>query len=381
VALRLVHTSDWHLGRALHEEPLLADQAWALDRLVELLRDRRPDALVVAGDVYDRAVPPSDAVALLDDFLTRVAALRIPVVAIAGNHDSPERLAFGSRLLEAGGVHLRGAIDRCAEPVAIADKGLVYAVPFLDPEVVRAAEGDESLRGHAEATARVVAKARADAATRALPTVLLAHAFVQGGVATPESERPCSVGGAGTVPATALSGFDYVALGHLHAPQAVAEGQRYSGSLLKYSFGEAQQAKCVLAVEVERGGARVEEVALGARRDVVRLRGTLRELLVRPELERHRDDLVEVALEDEGYVLDARNRLQARFRHVLNVTRTALAPGGEGAFARRVQAAGGDEHRLFESFFETVFGAAPGPEHRDVFASALAELRRAERAA
>jgi exonuclease SbcD len=247
--------------------------------------------------------------------------------------------------------------------------------------VVRAGEGDESLRGHAEATARVVGKVRADAVTRSLPTVLVAHAFVQGGQPTPDSERPCTVGGAGTVPATALAGFDYVALGHLHASQEVGSAQRYSGSLLKYSFSEAQQEKCVLVVEVERGEARVEKVPLGARREVARLRGTLQELLARADLATHEGDLVEVSLEDEGYVVDAKNRLQARFRHVLNVTRTVLAPGGEGTFARRVEAAGGDEHKLFESFFETVFGAVPGPEHRAVFASALSELRRSERAA
>lgn len=382
VALRLLHTSDWHLGRALHEESLLPDQAWALDRLEEVLRDARPDVLVVAGDVYDRAVPPAEAVSLLDDFLTRVASLGIPVVAIAGNHDSPERIAFASRLLEARGIHLRGTLERCAEPVVIPDKGCVYPVPFVDPDAVRGAAGDDAIRGHAGATEHVMAPIRADASLRALPAVVVAHAFVQGALPTPDSERPCAVGGAGTVPASTLAGFDYVALGHLHAPQEAFPGARYSGSLLKYSFSEASQRKGVVLVEVARGAApSVEHVALGARRDVVRIHGTLDELLHRPDLAPHAGDLVEATLEDEGYVVDARNRLQARFRHVLNVVRRVLSPGGEGTFARRVEEAGRDEVKLFDSFFETVTGAAPGPEYRAVFEESLAAMRNRERAA
>lgn len=381
MSFRLVHTSDWHLGRSLHDERLLEDQAWALERLLELLRESRPDALVVAGDVYDRAVPPTEAVALLDDFLTRAAELPLTVVAIAGNHDSPERLSFGSRLLERRGVHLRGGLERAAEPIEVAGKGLVYALPFVDPEVVRGACGEEEVRGHQAATERVLAGVRAAAKERDLPAVLVAHAFVQGAVETPESERPWAVGGSGSVPAAALSGFDYVALGHLHAPQEVAPAVRYAGSLLKYSFSEASQPKGVAVVELSRSGATAEVVPLGARRDVVRLQGSLAELLRRPELARHERDLVEVTLEDEGYVVDARARLQARFAHVLNVVRRTLAPGGEGAFARRVERAGGDHLQLFDSFFETVAGAAPGPAQRAVFGAAVGELVRKERAA
>ena len=378
--LRLLHTSDWHLGRTFFEESLLEDQAWALDRLLEALRDARPDALVVAGDVYDRAVPSADAVALLDDTLVRIAALGIPVIAIAGNHDSPERLSFGSRLLEGSHVHLRGALDGVARPVAVPGKGWVYAAPFVDPEIVRGMTGDETLRGHAAATARVLSAARQDAAGRDLPTVLLAHAFVQGAVETPDSERPISVGTAGSVPAATLSGFDYVALGHLHGPQEVAPGVRYSGSLLKYSFAEASHEKGALLVEVERGAARVEPVRLGQRRDVARIQGKIADLLARPELDVHRGCLLEVTLEDEGYVVDARSKLQARFPHVLNVRRTTLTPGGEGTFMSRVAGAAGDDQALFRAFLETVAGIAPGEAEAACFADAVDAVARKERA-
>ena len=285
MTFRVLHTSDWHLGRALHEESLLGDQAWALDQLVALARDERPDAIVVAGDVYDRAVPPAEAVALLDDVLTRLAELRIPVVVIAGNHDSGERLSFGSRLLAAQGVHLRGALSDAHEPIEIAGKGFVYALPFVDPDVVRGLLGDDEIRGHAAGTERIVSRLRSDAAGRALPTVLVAHSFVQGAVQTPESERPIVVGTAGSVPPETVRGFDYVALGHLHAAQAVSDGVRYCGSLLKYSFAEATHEKGMVLVEVARGGASVRTIPIAAKRDVVRIQGTLDDLLRRADLE------------------------------------------------------------------------------------------------
>ena len=379
--LRLLHTSDWHLGRTFFEESLLPDQAWVLDRLVDALRETRPDALVIAGDIYDRAVPSGDAVALLDDILVRIAGLGIPVIAIAGNHDSPERLSFGSRLLEGSRVHLRGALTGVATPVAIPGKGFVYAVPFVDPEVVRGITGDEALRGHAAATERVLAEARQDAAVRDLPTVLVAHAFVQGALETPDSERPISVGTAGSVPVGTLAGFDYAALGHLHGPQEVAPGVRYSGSLLKYSFAEAGHEKGAFLVEVERGLARVEAVPLGQKRDVARIQGKIADLLVRSDLARHQGDLLEVTLEDEGYVVDARSKLQARFPHVLNVRRTALTPGGEGSFMTRVAGAAGDDQALFRAFLETVISAPPTGPQAACFADAVDAVARKEREA
>jgi exonuclease SbcD len=258
----------------------------------------------------------------------------------------------------------------------------VFAVPFVDPDVVRGLEGDEALRGHAAATERVLARVRAAAAARDLPTVLAAHAFVQGAAQTPDSERPIVVGTAGSVAPATVAGFDYVALGHLHAPQEVSDRVRYSGSLLKYSFSEAEHEKGVVLAEVWRGGARVRRIPLGAPRDVVRLRGRLDDLLRRPDLARHENDLVEVTLDDEGYVLDARRKLQARFAHVLNVVRRELAAApGLGTFGQQVAGAGKDDLKLFESFFEAVTDALPGPEHRQVFTDALAEIGRKERAA
>lgn len=379
MSLRVLHTSDWHLGRALHEESLLPDQAWALERFVAVAKDARPDVIVIAGDIYDRAVPSPDAVTLLDDALTRLAALDVPTVVIAGNHDSAERLTFGARLMSARGVFLRGALNDAHSPVEIPGKGFVYPLPFVDPDVVRGLHGDDEIRGHAHATARVLERVRADAARRPHPTVLVAHSFVQGATQTPDSERPV-VGTAGSVPLETVAGFDYVALGHLHAPQAVSESVRYSGSLLKYSFSEAAHVKGAILVEVESGRAIAQTIPLGARRDLARIRGTLQNLLTRSDLEKHHGDLVEATLDDRDYVVDAKRRLQARFPHVVSVVRSELAVPTAGiSFSRQVAGAGRDDLKLFDSFFRTVTGAEVGDEHRAVFTEALAAVDRQER--
>jgi exonuclease SbcD len=271
---------------------------------------------------------------------------------------------------------LRGDLARIHEPVEIPDRGFIYAAPFIDPEVVRGMEQDETVRGHAVATERALARARADASLRALPTVLIGHSFVQGAKETPDSERPLSVGGSASIPAATLGGFDYVALGHLHAPQEVAPAIRYSGSLLKYSFSEASHEKSVALVEVGRGEARPRLLPLGASRNVVRIQGTIDDLLRRPDLARHERDLVEATLEDTGYVVDAKNRLQKRFAHVLNVVRKELMPGSGGDFARKVAEAGNDDQRLFESFFRAVTSVAPTDEEARLYAVALQDVRR-----
>jgi exonuclease SbcD len=279
-------------------------------------------------------------------------------------------------------VHLRGVTELSPAPIPLLGKGILYPLPFIDPEAVRGLAGDEQLRGHSAATERVVSGLRAAAAAQPLPAILIAHAFVQGAAQTPDSERPIVVGNAGSVPAQVLAGFDYVALGHLHAPQEVACGMNYSGSLLKYSFAEVNHTKGVLLVEVNRGTSTARQLPLGARRDVVRLRGTLEHLLHRPELDRHRGDLVEATLEDPGYVLDARRRLQERFPHVVSVVRAELATGtAQGTFGQQVAGAGQDDRRLFEAFFATVAGAAPDAAQQAAFDEALAASDRQERGA
>jgi exonuclease SbcD len=264
--MRFIHTADWHLGRLFHTVHLTEDQQYVLDQFVDLVADVRPAAVIIAGDVYDRGVPPTEAVELLNDVLGRIVrGLGVPVVMIAGNHDSPSRLGFGSELLAAEGLHIAGPLPAGgALTVPFADDNgplFVQAVPYADPVDVRAAFAEPAIQTHEQAMRALAARARGltPAGARSL---FVGHAFVAG-AATSDSERPLTVGGAGTVPAAVFEGFDYVALGHLHLPQrAGAEAIRYAGSLLTYSFKEVAQHKSVSVVEIGAPGSGVLQAAL-----------------------------------------------------------------------------------------------------------------------
>ncbi len=269
--MRLLHTSDWHLGRSLHRADLRDAQQAFLEHLVEIVRTERVDAVLVSGDVYDRAIPPVDAIAMCEEALVRLRDAGARVVVISGNHDSPTRLGFGGRLVEAAGVHLRTRVPSLADPVLLEDEaGLlpIYAIPYLEPEAVRhllptpvqperqaePPEPDQPVRGHEGVLGQAMACIAADRAERrARRAVVLAHGWVTGGMQT-ESERDICVGGVGSVPASLFSSFDYAALGHLHGPQVLADRLRYSGSPLPYSFSEASQRKGSWLVEIDAGG-------------------------------------------------------------------------------------------------------------------------------
>ena len=264
--MRFIHTADWHLGRLFHTVHLTEDQQHVLDQFVDLVADVRPAAVIIAGDVYDRGVPPTEAVELLNDVLGRIVrGLGVPVVMIAGNHDSPSRLGFGSQLLAAEGLHIAGPLPAGGSlTVPFADDDgplLVQAVPYADPIDVRAAFAEPAIQSHEQAMRALTARAR-DLTPAGARSLFVGHAFVAG-AGTSDSERPLTVGGAGTVPATVFEGFDYVALGHLHLPQrAGAEAIRYAGSLLTYSFKEVTQRKSVSIVEIGAPGSGVLQAAL-----------------------------------------------------------------------------------------------------------------------
>lgn len=323
--MRLLHTSDWHLGRSLHRADLHGAQAAFLDHLVDTVRAERVDAVLVSGDVYDRALPPVEAVALCEDALWRLRDAGARVVVISGNHDSARRLGFGSRLVDAAGVHLRTRVAAVAEPVMLADahgEVAVFAIPYLEPGVVEGelppVEDAEEARGHAGVLRRATSAVRAAHAGRGGGrSVVLAHGWVTGGAAC-ESERDISVGGTGAVPSALFDGFDYVALGHLHGPQTMAAHLRYSGSPLPYSFSEAGQAKGSWLVELDAAGlARVEHVPAPAYRRLTRLRGTLAELLASPAHASAERDFVSATLTDAARPEGAMDRLRTRFPHVL----------------------------------------------------------------
>ena len=370
--MRIIHTADWHLGRLFYGAHLTDDQAHTLDGLVALAAEVRPDAIIIAGDVYDRAVPPPEAVALLDETLWRLVETGAAVVVIAGNHDNAERLGFGARLLARSNLHVVGPIS--VEPVSIAvgsgpGAGRIWTMPYADPAIVRAVLGDDTLRGHDEATAALTDRIRASMSPDEC-NVLVGHAFVTGGVVTEDSERPLTVGGSGEVGLHRFDGFDYAALGHLHRPQQVGSARvRYAGSLLKYSIAEAGHCKSVSVVDVDGPGLepRIQEVSLPVRRDVRVLRGELRALVEQAPPD-NRQDYVYCELEDQTPQFDALGELRRVYPNAIGFRRLTaeVVAGPTGLCASEV--AKQDAASLFAGFFEHVTGGQPTSEQRDIFA-------------
>lgn len=358
--MRILHTSDWHLGRYFHGTSLLDDQAYVLDKLIAIAAAERVDAVVVAGDVYDRAVPPAGAVALLDDVLCRlVLGHGIPVLVIAGNHDSPDRVGFGGRIAERQRLILRGTLDNLA-PVRFDDAHGVVAfhpLPYVEPACARQLPGGEEAHDHQSALAAVTALLRANFAP-GQRNVLVGHAFVAGGTES-ESERPLSVGGSGLVSAETFTGFDFVALGHLHRPQPVGGDRiQYAGSLLKYSFNEVEHVKSVALVEIAAdGAATVQRIPLQARHDVRIVTGKLDELLRNPDPNLPRDDYLCAELTDMDPVLEPMGRLREVYPNVMELRFAARGtPAATGARAAR-ELPRREPAAMFRAFHRDVAGA------------------------
>ncbi|NCT91040.1 exonuclease SbcCD subunit D [Cellulomonas sp. APG4] len=403
--MRILHTSDWHLGRTLHGVDLLEHQAAYLDHLVELVDAEGVDAVLVAGDVYDRAVPPVEAVRLLGDALARLSD-RATVVLTPGNHDSAVRLGFAAPLLRSS-VHVRARVADVGRPVELVDPAdgapvHVYALPYLDPDTTRRelAEGDPAAvdgllpRSHEAVTSAAMRRVRAHLAATSGPcprSVVMAHAFVVGGAAS-ESERDIRVGGVDSVPAGVFDGVDYVALGHLHGPQRIAGPSgadpgagtsrgavlQYSGSPLAYSFSERHQRKASALVDLGPDGVRdVELVAAPVPRRLTELSGTVEELLG-PRAEEHVADWLRVVVTDARRPPELYARLRARFPHLLVVEHR---PEGSRVEHVRAVTSARDPLEVADEFVEHVTGAAPTPEERAVLRRAYEDVLAAERSA
>jgi len=355
--MRFIHTADWHLGRQFHNVPLIDDQRHVLRQLVEAAGDAAVDAFVVAGDVFDRAVPGPEAVALLDECLAELVLERgIPVIMIAGNHDSGRRLGFAAGLLARSGLHVYGRCEGEPRPLTLFDRhGPVhfFALPYAEPARVREASGDPELRSHAQAM-QWLTRAASDAVPRGERSVCVAHCFVGGGEES-ESERPLSVGGAAAVPADCFAGFSYTALGHLHRPQAVGERVRYAGSLLKYSFSEIPHVKSASLVELDASGTpAVRLITLSPRRDLRLVEGELATLLGGPAPGENPDDFLLVRLTDEHELLEPMRRLREVYPNVLHIERPSLQRAGVDVLrAHRKQ---GGDLELFKAFYAQAAG-------------------------
>lgn len=355
----LLHTSDWHLGRSLHRADLRDAQAGFVDHLVDVVRSEGVDVVVVAGDVYDRAVPPLDAIALCESAFVRLREAGARVVVISGNHDSARRLGFGSGLIDASGVYLRTDLATADVPVVI-DGVPFFAVPYLEP----AAHG---ARSHKEVLTCALARVRKVAPPQ---SVVLAHCWVAGGLAS-ESERDITVGGVSAVPLSLFDGFAYTALGHLHGAQVLTDTLRYSGSPLAYSFSEATHTKGSWLVEL---GGQTTFVPAPVPRRLSTLRGELSTLLADPTLAGQEPDYLSVTLTDATRPEAAMDRLAHRFPHVLVL---AHEPSGlarvEGSYGSRV--AGRTDLEVATAFVEHVRRTPAAPAELILLEAAFEAVR------
>lgn len=374
--MKLIHTSDWHLGRAFHGVGLLGAQADYVDHLVETVREESVEAVLVSGDVYDRALPPPDAVQLLSEALTRLIDAGATVVLSSGNHDSAIRLGFASGLLERSGLHIRSDVADVGRPVLVGDTA-VYPLPYLEPTATSVTESlAVGERTHTAVLGAAMERVRADAAGRGPSTVVMAHCFASGGAAS-DSERDITTGGVAMVPADTFDGVAYGALGHLHRPQQVADHVRYSGSPVAMSFSETGHTKGSLLVEIDpQGGVSVEQVAAPVQRELAVVRGDLDEVLASQQHASAERAWVQVVLTDPVRPVGALERLRRRFPHLLQLT---FEPRGQVVPVRSYTAR--LQHRepldVCCDFVADVRHGVPADEaERDVLAAALEAGRR-----
>ena len=378
--MKFLHTSDWHIGRQLHNQSLLEDQKHVLLQLVAYAQQQQVDAIIVAGDIYDRSVPPSDAVALLSDVLNElVLELKIPVVMIAGNHDGHQRLAFAANQMTSSGLHIIGPLTKEVQAITLkgkSDSAVFYAIPYCDPATVRVMH-DCEVNSHQQAM-EVLLKQVEQHDSLGLPKVVISHCFIDG-ASESDSERPLSIGGADRISAEIFTPFNYVALGHLHGPQFKgAQHVRYSGSLLKYSFSEQHQKKSVTLVSLnESGEASVELLPLTPLRDVRIVEGFLDDLLSLGEIDAHNEDYLSVRLLDTHAILDAMGKLRRVYPNVLHLERTGLMNQAKNPVLLRdhVKKA---EQDMFKDFFSQVSGEDLSESQLSVLQTTIENLHKEE---
>lgn len=317
-----MHLADLHLGKRVNGFSMMEDQEYILNRILEIMEEEQPDGLLIAGDVYDKTIPPAEAVRRMDDFLTAVAAKHVPVFLISGNHDSAERVAFGHQLMQGSGIWISPVYDGTIRRHTLEDRWgevNIYLIPFLRPSVVRSFFPDVEIEDYTDALRTIIEDLQVDTSRR---NVVLAHQFVTAAGALPETcdSEQLSVGGLDRVDGSVFSPFDYTALGHLHGPQRVgSETIRYAGSPLKYSFSELHQKKSVTVAELRaKGETEIRQIPLQPRREMIELRGTFEEILEEARKKGEpQTDYYHMILTDETDVVDALSRLREYYPNIM----------------------------------------------------------------
>ena len=371
--MKLIHLSDLHIGKRVNEISMIEDQEYILLQILQIIDEEKADAVLIAGDVYDKSVPSAEAVTLFDDFLCRLAKRKIPTLIISGNHDSPERLAFGNRLLELGGIHISPVYDGNVQSVTLRDEHgevVFWLLPFIKPAHVKRYYPEEEIESYTDAVRVAIEKMGMDRTKR---NVLLTHQFVTG-ASTCESEE-ISVGGSDNVDASVFEGIDYVALGHIHGPQNIGSSRiRYCGTPLKYSFSEAGHYKSVTVAELgAKGELSLHTLPLEPLRDMRQIRGTFAQLTDKAFYETQKtDDYLHVILTDEEDVAEALGRLRVIYPGIMKLTYDNTRTRGNQVIAGAQDVRRKSPLELFEELY-TLQNNQPMTEEQRSFAQELIE--------
>lgn len=397
--MKIIHTGDWHIGKIVNEFSMIEDQEYILDQLVKIIEEEEPEALVIAGDLYDRSIPPVEAVELLDRIFSKILLeFKTPILAIAGNHDSSERLSFANRILNKNGLHIAGVFDKEVKKVTLQDQyGPVnfYLLPYADPRQIRHVLEDDEISTHDDAMKKIIEKIKENM-NKNEKNVMIAHGYVtflnektsehieeddhsRAGLEISDSERLLSIGGTDLISGKYFDCFNYTALGHLHGPQKVgSDKMRYSGSLLKYSFSETNHKKGLTIVEIdEKGQVAIELRELIPKRDMRVLKGPLDELISPAVYQNSNiEDYVYAILTDEGELVDPISKLRAVYPNIMGLNREDMNLGEES----RTSAASGYQSKsklkLFEEFYKSISGKELTEEKLDIVKEVIEEVEK-----
>ena len=378
--MRFLHLSDLHLGKRVNEFSMLEDQAYILKEILNIIDEQKVEAVLIAGDIYDKVIPSAEAVRLLDDFLTRNAARELPVFLISGNHDSAERVAFGSRLMSSRQIYLSPVFESDVEPITISDRYgeiNIYMLPFVKPSLVKRVYPEKEILTYQDAVNVAVQHMQIDTDKR---NILLAHQFVTGAARCDSEEL--SVGGLDDVDASIFDGFDYVALGHLHGPQKIGkETVRYSGTPLKYSFSEANQKKAAVIVDVEeKGKINIQQIPLVPKHDMREIRGTYMEVTALDFYKDMKtDDYLHITLTDEEDIPDAIGKLRTIYPNIMKLSYDNLRTRAAGTVRGTAEVEEKSPMELLKEFYEMQNNQPMTDEQEEIARGMMEEIWEDER--
>ena len=378
--MRFLHLSDLHLGKRVNEFSMLEDQAYILKEILNIIDEQKVEAVLIAGDIYDKVIPSAEAVRLLDDFLTRIAARELPVFLISGNHDSAERVAFGSRLMSSRQIYLSPVFESDVEPVTISDRYgeiNIYMLPFVKPSLVKRVYPEEEIITYQDAVNAAVQHMQIDTDKR---NILLAHQFVTGAARCDSEEM--SVGGLDDVDAAIFDGFDYVALGHLHGPQKIGkETVRYSGTPFKYSFSETNHKKAAVIVDMEeKGTVNIQQIPLVPKHDMREIRGTYMEVTALDFYKDMKtDDYLHITLTDEEDIPDAIGKLRTIYPNIMKLSYDNLRTRAAGTVRGTAEVEEKSPMELLKEFYELQNNQSMTDEQEGIARGMMEEIWEDER--